>query len=80
MDYRVPESILIPESKRVVTEVLDGILAKAFGFHFLEPVAVETKIRKVVPDIKSRRTLIPNTGRPVEQSHEVRMDQEISKD
>lgn len=55
VDHRVPLHLPIKESKRVATEVIDQVVFKALGFHFLEPIAVEQPNLKVVPDIVSRR-------------------------
>lgn len=37
----VPESLPYSESQKMVIEILDDLLAKSFGFHFLEPVTLE---------------------------------------
>lgn len=55
VEYSVPKDVPMRQSKRVVVEVLDEILSNAFGFHFLEPVATEKVVTRVVPNIISRR-------------------------
>ena len=48
-------SVPIEESKIIVVELLDELFFKALGVHFLEPIVVETNIKKIVPKILSRR-------------------------
>jgi hypothetical protein len=55
VEYIVPPSVPISESKRVVVELLDEIFFKGLGVHFLEPVTVSNTIRKVIPQLISRR-------------------------
>ena len=36
MNYHLPDYLIIPESKKVVIEVLDQIFSENLGFHLLE--------------------------------------------
>ena len=36
MNYHLPDYLVIPESKKVVIEVLDQIFSENLGFHLLE--------------------------------------------
>lgn len=56
MDYLVPQSIPIPQHKKMCIEIMDEILNNALGIHFLEPIAVEKQIVKVLPKVQSIRT------------------------
>lgn len=51
----------MPDHKKIAIELMDEILSKALGIHFLEPIAGEKTIYKVVPQIQSRRlgTYVP---------------------
>jgi len=62
--YRVPDTVreFAPESKIVVTELLDEILFKALGQHFLEPLVHFEENWKVKPAIKKRSTPAPALG------------------
>lgn len=56
MEYLVPQSIPIPQHKKMCIEIMDEILNNALGIHFLEPIAVEKQIVKVLPKVQSIRT------------------------
>jgi hypothetical protein len=36
-------------------ELLDEIFARCLGVHFLEPITVERTVKKVIPQLISRR-------------------------
>ena len=36
MNYHLPDYLVIPESKKIVIEVLDQIFSENLGFHLLE--------------------------------------------
>ena len=55
VEYLVPASIPIPESTRAVVEILDEILFKGLGLHFLEPITVQSTVKKVIPKLISHR-------------------------
>ena len=55
MQYLVPSGLPIPESTKAVVEILDELLFKGLGVHFLEPIAVQTTVRKVIPKLISHR-------------------------
>jgi hypothetical protein len=45
----------IADHKKICIEIMDEILADAFGIHFLEPISNTKTIIKVIPHIVSRR-------------------------
>lgn len=49
MRYEIPEYLEIPESQKVVLEVLDDYLNDLFGFHTIVPIATFDNILKVKP-------------------------------
>jgi hypothetical protein len=49
VEYAVPTYLQMPDHKKVAIEMMDEILNKALGIHFLEPIAMEKTIIKVVP-------------------------------
>ena len=63
VEHRVPADLPIGEATKIATEVVDDMLFKGFGFHFLEAISIEKSHLRVVPDILSRRKIIPNTGK-----------------
>lgn len=56
LEYLVPQSIPIPPHKKMCIELMDEILNLALGIHFLEPIAVEKQLVKVLPKVQSIRT------------------------
>jgi hypothetical protein len=52
-DYHIPKNIadILKESKVVCVELLDEMLNKALGFHFLEPVVSFEDVPKIKPVI-----------------------------
>lgn len=50
--YTIPAYFPIKESKRIAIEVLDGIFAKAFGTHILEPMSELKETLKAKPNLK----------------------------
>ena len=55
VEYIVHPNVAIDESQKVVIELLDEIFFSSLGVHFLEPIVVETTIKKIVPKMLSRR-------------------------
>jgi hypothetical protein len=56
--YEVNEKVAdvfgMPESEIIAMEVLDGIIFKAFGSHFLEPQTKTFNDIQVVPSVKDK--------------------------
>lgn len=44
------------EHKKICIELMDEIVFKAFGSHFLEPITIERTVSKVIPQMHSRRS------------------------
>jgi len=40
VQYLIPPTLPVSESTRICTELLDEILYKGFGVHFLEPITI----------------------------------------
>jgi hypothetical protein len=51
--YTIPKYFQISESKRIAIEVLDGIFAKAFGTHILEPMSELKETLKARPNLRA---------------------------
>ncbi len=51
VEYEIPDYIPMQRHKRMAIELMDEILAKALGIHFLEPVAKVKQVTKIVPQI-----------------------------
>ena len=51
--YHIPKYFPIKESKRIAIEVLDGIFAKAFGTHILEPMSELKETLRAKPILKA---------------------------
>ena len=58
--YEIPK-YAIPESHRVVTEMLDDWLYEKFGFHFIVPIAKFETVPKVKPSFKELSKPLPAT-------------------
>lgn len=56
IDHLVPVSIPIPTHKKICIELMDEIIFKVCGSHFLEPIQTERTVVKVMPKIQSIRT------------------------
>jgi hypothetical protein len=56
VEYLVPATIPMPAHKKICIELMDEIINNAFGVHFLEPIAIERQVTKIVPKITSIRT------------------------
>lgn len=58
VEYGVPDVIPIPAHKKLCIELMDEIVYKALGVHFLEPIQKERTVVKVVPKIQSVRKAV----------------------
>lgn len=64
----MPAYLPLPLPQRICTEILDDVLARALGIHFLEPIAIKQSAKKVVPEMRSIRNVNPNTGKFVQEN------------
>ena len=56
VEHLVPDSIPMRPHKKICIELMDEIVFKAIGSHFLEPITIEKTVSKVVPQMHSRRS------------------------
>jgi hypothetical protein len=67
LEFKIPQELDVSESRRIVIELLDGILFNRFQFHFLEPLVnyptfFRAKGVLLKPDMNNKRDDSPNVG------------------